>query len=183
MPPAVTPIAGPPAAEADTAGYAATVSREDVQFVFPPVPRDTFEWWGPAQRQQLTTYSWTVIVRGQVDTAFSVGYWLPAIGFESYARTYAQRRPVPEGTQRGGLMDLLRAGEQGVRVLEEHVALPVPELQARVRANNGSVVLEVHGARAVRRLFALRPSHVTFYAYLPEEPPRIAHVAVTYVDR
>jgi hypothetical protein len=110
-------------------------------------------------------------------------YWLPAIGFESYARTYAQRRPVPEGTQRGGLMDLLRAGEQGVRVLEEHVALPVPELQARVRANNGSVVLEVHGARAVRRLFALRPSHVTFYAYLPEEPPRIAHVAVTYVDR
>ncbi len=170
-------------AQADTAGYAVTVSREDVQFVFPPVPRDTFEWWSPIQRKQLITYSWAVIVRGRADTAFSVGYWLPAIGFESYARTYAEHRPVPEGIQRGELMDLLRAGEHGVQVLEDHVALPVLGMQTRVTASNGSVVLEVHGARAVRRLFALRPSHVTFYAYLPEEPPGIAHVAVTYVDR
>ncbi len=182
-PPSVTPIAAPPVAQADTAGYAATVSREQVLFVFPPVARDTFEWWSPAQRQQLSTYSWTVLVRGPADTAYSVGYWLPAVGFAAYAREYAERRPVPEDTQRGGLAELLRAGEQDVRVLEDHVALPVPEMHARVTADSRRVVVEVRGARAVRRLFALRPSHVTFYAYLPEEPPRVAHVAVTYLDR
>jgi hypothetical protein len=184
-PSVVTPIAAPPVAQADTAGYTATVHRAEVEFVFPPIPRDTFEWWSPAQRQQLTTYSWTVIVRGLADTAYSVGYWLPAIGFESYARTYAEHRPVPDGTQRGGLLDLLRAGEHGIRVLEDHVALPVPDLQATVKAtaHKRSVVLEVRGASAIRRLFALRPSHVTFYAYLPEEMPRIAHVVVMYADR
>jgi len=182
-PPAVTPIAGPPMTEADTAGYVATVGGEQVRFVFPPVAGDTFEWWSPAQRRQLTTYSWTVLVRGPADTAYDVGYWLPAVGFEADARWYAERRPVPEGTQRGTLADLLRAGEQDVRLLESHVALPVPDMQARVFAENRRVVVQVQDRGTIRRLFALRPSHVTFYTYLPEKPPRVAHVAVTYVDR
>jgi hypothetical protein len=182
--PPVTPIAAPAAAEqADTAGYAATVTPEGVRLVFPPAARDTFEWWSPGQRRQLSTYSWTVIVRGRADTAYSVGYWLPAIGFEAYARVYAERGPVPEGRQRGGLTDLLRAGEQDVRMLEDHVAFVVPEMRAHVTAEGQRVVVEVREARSVRRLFALRPSHVTFYTYLPEERPRVAHVPVTYLDR
>jgi hypothetical protein len=122
-------------------------------------------------------------VRGLADTAYSVGYWLPAIGFEAYATAYAKGRPLPEGTQRGSLDDLLAAGTQGVRVLEDHVAIPRGDMRAQVSREGRRVVVEVHGERAVRRLFALRPSHVTFYAYLPDERPRIAHVPVTYHDR
>ena len=52
--------------------YVATVTGDRVQFVFPPVGRDSFEWWTPAQRQQLTSYSWMVLVRGPADTAKKV---------------------------------------------------------------------------------------------------------------
>jgi hypothetical protein len=56
-------------------------------------------------------------------------------------------------------------------------------MQTHVRTEGRHVVVEVLGGRAVHRLFALRPSHVTFYTYLPDERPRIAHVSVTYTDR
>ncbi len=180
---ALTPIAPPLAVELDGGPYAATVGRDEARFVFAPVRQDEFEWWSPAQRQQLTTYRWDVLVRALSDTAYSVGYWLPAVGFETYGSWYEERRPVPEGTQRGSLAELLRAGMHDVRLLQDHVAVPVPGMEAQVRAEGAHVVLEVHGARAIRRLFSLRPSHVTFYTYLPGEPPRIAHVPVRYEDR
>lgn len=183
-PAVVTPIAAPAGVELDSAGYAATVGREKAEFLFAPVRQDSFEWWwSPEQRRQLTTYRWTVLVRGPADTVYSAGYWLPAIGLEAYARWYAERRPVPESTQRGGLAELVAAGLHDVRVLQDHVAVPVTDMESEVIADGSRVVVQVRGARAVRRLLALRPSHVTFYAIIPEERPRVAHVPVTYVDR
>ena len=61
--------------------------------------------------------------------------------------------------------------------------MPLPGLTAHVTADAGRVVIELRGGPAVRRLFAVRPSHVAFYAYLPDEPPSVAQVAVVYVDR
>jgi hypothetical protein len=158
------------------------VHRNWARFSFPRLEQDGFVWWTPVQRTQLTTYSWSVLVRGQADTAFSAAYWLPAIGLEPYDRWYAERRPLPVGTQHGSLADLLRAGMQDVQVLEGHVGMPLPRLAAHVTAAAGRVIIELRGAATVRRLFAVRPSHVAFYAYLPGEPPRVAQVPVVYVD-
>jgi hypothetical protein len=139
---ALTVITAPPNAELDSLHYAATVSRSHVRLVFPPLHQDTFEWWSPAQRQQLTTYSWTVLVRGAADTLYSVGYWLPTVGIEVYARWYAESRPVPTGTQHGRLAELLAAGMQDVRQIQDHIAVPVPDMRVQVRAEGTRVTVE-----------------------------------------
>jgi hypothetical protein len=61
--------------------------------------------------------------------------------------------------------------------LEDHIALPRPDVSVPVVAEDRRIVVDVLGKRSVRRLFALRPSHVTFYQYLPNQPFRVAHVA------
>jgi hypothetical protein len=178
----VTPVPAPPVATGDTSGYSATVSRTQVRFVFPPVAQDSFEWWSPEARQQLVTYSWDVLVRSLADTAYSISSWLPAIGLEAYTRWYAETRQVPAGTQRGDLAALLEASMHTVSLLEGHMAIAIPRMRVDVGAEGQRVVLEVNDSRTIRRLFARRPSHVTFYTYLPGMLARVAHIAVTYLD-
>jgi hypothetical protein len=179
--PNTTPIPAPPAANDDPTTYSAVVSQKHARFVFPPIQLDTFVWWSPETRTQLTTYSWDVLIHAP-DKTYAVGYWLPAVGFETYARWYTERRAIPQGTQRGTLSDLLQAGMQDARELQGHIALLVSDEGVQVVVEHRRIVVDVRGKETVRRLFALRPSHVTFYQYLPNQPIRVAHVAVVYKD-
>lgn len=179
--PQTAAIPPPFAANDDPTSYSAVVSREHAHFVFPPIQQDSFVWWSPESRMHLTTYAWDVLIRAP-DKTYAVGYWLPAVGFETYARQYTESRAIPEGTQRGTLANLLQAGMQDARELQGHIALPVLDVGVKVVARHRRVVVDVFGKKAIHRLFALRPSHVTFYQYLPNQPVRVAHVAVVYKD-
>jgi hypothetical protein len=114
---------------------------------------------------------------------YSVTAWLPPVGFEDYARWYARSRPVPLGTQRGDLAALIAASMPMVTLREGHTAIAIPRMRVAARTVGQRVVLEMNDARSIRRIFASRPTHVSFYEYVPGQAPRTARVAVTYLDQ
>ena len=154
-------------AAAASAGYTATVKRDEARFTLPVPQRAVWRWRRADPRESAREYAMSVSVKNE-GQEYTFGFFL-----------WKPRRAAAEG--RGGLSELLDDGQESLfaRTVAGHMVI-VRDAGVKVRHDGERVIITVKGRKNVARLFSGRPAEVTFETVLPEAPPSTQTVPVTY---
>jgi hypothetical protein len=154
--------------QAQQAPFSAVVEQKEARFSLPVPPHSKWKWRQAETKDNAQEYRMdvTVVNEGREYT----------FGFYVWKRAGAT-------AQSGDLSGLIKAGQASVfeRSQPRHFTI-IRDAGLKLKVDDHTLLIEIHGRENVKRLFSSRPSDVTFKINVPGEVPVSQTVQVVYQD-
>ena len=147
---------------ADTAMQRVKVWNDSARFIFPRSRQLEYVWWDSAGRAGDTVHRW-MISYTRNDSTYAIQADLPAVAVPEIAERYSRNRPIPPGTQRGPLSELVGATEMSAWAADIAGPRSRPlSVDVRAHVEQDRVVLTVLGGPRTTEFLWFMPDKVWF---------------------